>query len=266
MTVVYDCGVAPGMTNMLAGWAASVLDPCDALDLCVGGLPVMRKRPYELKAGFAPLDILEEYTRPARLVEGGEVVVREALSEVELLDFPGVGTLEAFNTDGLRSLCDTVKARSMRERTLRYPGHADLMRVLRETGFFGKEPVEVGGTTIRPLDLTAAILFPHWKYEPGEADLTVLRVEAVGRRDGRPTRLRWDLYDRHDPATDTRSMSRTTAFPATIMARMIADGRFRRPGVHPPEVPASEPGLLEQMLRELEARDVRYVHTEEPLV
>ena len=145
VTVVVDCGVAPGLSNMMCGYAASRLEPYERIEIYVGGLPVARHWPFDYKAGFAPSDVLEEYTRPARIVEHGEIVLREPLSEPELLEFPGVGTLEAFNTDGLRSLAYTLKAPFMKEKTLRWPGHAELMRVLRDTGFFSLEPVDVGG-------------------------------------------------------------------------------------------------------------------------
>ncbi len=194
VTVVYDAGVAPGMSNMMAGWGAAQLDRCDRIDMFVGGLPEVRRWPYEYKAGFSPIDVLEEYTRPARLVEHGKMVVREALSEPELMDFAGVGTLESFNTDGLRSLVRTLpNVPFMREKTLRYPGHIELMRVLRETGFFSKDPVLVKGQRVRPLDLTAALLFPKWAFAEHEADMTVMRVVVEGTRQGKPTRYRWDL-------------------------------------------------------------------------
>jgi lysine 6-dehydrogenase len=255
---VVDCGVAPGMSNMLAGYAARVLEPCEKIEIYVGGLPVERSWPYEYKAGFAPHDVIEEYVRPSRIVENGKLVVKEALSEPELLEFPGIGTLEAFNTDGLRSLAYTLKVPSMKEKTMRYPGHIALMRVLRETGLFSKEPIEVKGGKVRPLDVTAAMLFPRWTYEDGEADLTVMRVLAEGTLAGKRTRMTWDVLDYHDKETDIRSMSRTTAFPATIMARMILEGRFREPGVHPPETPGQREGIVAAMLEELKKRGVHY--------
>jgi lysine 6-dehydrogenase len=262
VTAVVDCGVAPGMSNLLCGHAAARLDPCESLAIYVGGLPVERRWPFEYKAPFAPHDVLEEYTRPSRVVERGEIVVKEALSEPELLDFPGVGTLEAFNTDGLRSLATTLPVPWMKEKTMRYPGHIALMRVLRETGFFSKEPLTVRGpggkAQVRPLDVTAALMFPKWTFEEGEADLTVMRVSAVGVEAGRRVRLTWDLFDRYDPETRTRSMSRTTGYPATIVARWLAEGRFRRPGVHPPETLGADAGLVQAMLQELAARGVRY--------
>ena len=253
---VVDCGVAPGVSNIMAGYAAARLAPFESLEIYVGGLPRVRRWPFDYKAGFAPFDVIEEYTRPARIVEHGRVVVREALSEPERMDFPGVGTLEAFNTDGLRSLVHTLDVPFMKEKTLRYPGHIELMRAFRELGLFSKEALQVGEATVRPLDVTAALLFPKWTFEEGEADLTVLRVVAEGLEDGRPTRYDWDLLDRFDPETGLRSMSRTTAFPAAIMAGLMLEGTFRRPGVHAPESVGREPGLLDRMLAELQDRGV----------
>jgi len=276
VTAVIDCGVAPGMSNLLCGHAVERLSPCERLEIYVGGLPVVRRWPYDYKAPFAPHDVLEEYTRPARLVEDGRIVVREALSEPELLEFEGVGTLEAFNTDGLRSLAYTLSVPWMKEKTMRYPGHIALMRVLRETGFFGKEPLSVHGATgvaagpvggsvsVRPIDVTAALLFPKWTFEDREADLTVMRVTAIGREAGRRVRLQWDLLDHYDPETNTRSMSRTTGFPAAIVARWLLDKRFERPGVHPPETIGKDPALVKAMLGELGARGVRYAESVRP--
>jgi saccharopine dehydrogenase-like NADP-dependent oxidoreductase len=257
VTAIVDCGVAPGVSNMMAGFAAAQMDRCERIEIYVGGLPQERRWPFDYKAGFAPFDVIEEYTRPARYVENGRVVTREALSEPELMDFAGVGTLEAFNTDGLRSLAFTLNAPFMKEKTLRYPGHVELMRVLRDTGLFSKDPLAMGGQTIRPLDVTAALLFPKWTFEEGEADLTVMRVLVEGSRGGHSVRYAWDLLDRFDERTGLRSMSRTTAFPATIVARLLAEGRFRRPGVHAPETIGAEGTLLETVLGELEQRGVR---------
>lgn len=256
VTAVVDCGVAPGVSNVMAGYADARLRPFQSLEIYVGGLPRERRWPYDYKAGFAPFDVIEEYTRPARIVAHGRVVVKEALSEPERMDFPGVGTLEAFNTDGLRSLVHTLKVPFMKEKTLRYPGHIQLMEAFRETGLFSKQPLAVGDVSVRPLDVLAKLLFPKWTFAEGEADLTVLRVVAEGLEHGRPTRYSWDLFDRFDSESGLRSMSRTTAFPATIVAGMLLDGSFARPGVHAPEALGREPGLLERLLAELLERGV----------
>jgi saccharopine dehydrogenase-like NADP-dependent oxidoreductase len=257
VVAVVDCGVAPGLSNMMCGAAAARLDPVEEVEIYVGGLPVERRWPFDYKAGFAPWDVLEEYTRPSRVVEHGRMVVKEPLSEPELLDFPGVGTLEAFNTDGLRSLVRTIDAPFMKEKTLRWPGHADLMRVLKDTGFFSLEPVDVAGQKVRPRDLTAALLFPRWTFDEGEADLTVMRVRVVGHEAGRRVACAWDFVDRYHEASGLRSMSRSTGYVATSVARLVAGGGFRRPGVHAPETLGGEPGILDRVLSDLVARGVR---------
>ncbi len=257
VTAVVDCGVAPGLSNMIVGHVHAELDETERAAIYVGGLPKVRRRPYEYKAPFAPSDVIEEYTRPARVVVNGQTVIKPPLSEPELIDFPSVGTLEAFITDGLRSLVDTIDIPDMVEKTLRYPGHCELMRVFKETGLFGKEPIEAGGVMVRPLDVTSKLLFPKWSYDDREADFTVMRVVIEGRAKGDRMRHIYDLYDEYDAATDTSSMARTTAFPNTIMARMVAAGKFSEPGVHPPEVVGRDKTLFEHMLRELDARGVK---------
>ncbi len=251
---VVDCGVAPGLSHMLAARGASLLDHCESIDIFVGGLPVERHQPYEYKAGFSPRDVLEEYTRPARLIEHGRVVTRDALTEIEPLEFEGVGTLEAFNTDGLRSLLTTLAVPNMREKTLRYPGHATLMRAFRDSGFFDDSPVSAGGVDVRPIELTSRLLFRQWSFEPGEADQTVMRVEAFGTRDGAPASVGWDLLDRHDPVTDLRSMSRTTAFPCSSVVRVLLEGGRIEPGVLAPEQLESE--VVDSVLGSLVERSV----------
>jgi lysine 6-dehydrogenase len=270
VTAVVDCGVAPGMSNMTAGYATTYFDRTDRLAIYVGGLPKERRWPFEYKAGFAPSDVIEEYVRPSRIVENRTIVVREALSEPELLDFPGVGTLEAFNTDGLRSLAYTLKVPHMVEKTMRYPGHIELMRVLRHIGLFSESPIEIKDAEgwpvrVRPLDVISTLMFPQWTYAPGEEDLTIMRIIAEGEKQGRRERLTWDLSDAFDRATQATSMSRTTAFPCAIMARMILRGEFRRPGVVPPEFVGQTPGMLAKVLGELERRNVRYSFRVEPI-
>jgi saccharopine dehydrogenase-like NADP-dependent oxidoreductase len=242
---------------MVAAYAAGQFDSCEGVEMAVGGLPAVRTWPFNYKAGFAPWDVLEIYTRPAAVVENGRVVIREAMSGLELVEVPGVGTLESFVTDGLRSLADTLKVPFMVERTLRWPGHTELMRVFRETGFFSLAPIDVGGQRLRPRDVTAALLFPKWTFEEGEADITVMKVRAWGVRRDAPLTFTFDFVDRYDPATGLRSMSRSTGFTATAVARLILDGTFREPGVHVPETLGTRPGLLGRVLDYLRVRGIR---------
>lgn len=254
VAAVVDCGIAPGLSHMLTGFAATKLEPCDRVSIYVGGLPVDRCGPLEYKAGFSPGDVIEEYVRPARVVEHGRVVVKDALSEPEIVEVEGVGALEGFLTDGLRTLCETLPARFMVEKTLRYPGHRRIMEILRDVGFFSAEAVTIEGGTVRPVDVATALLSAQWKFGSGEEDVTVLRVSAEGRLDGEPTRLTWNLVDRFDRRTGLRSMSRTTAFTATAVARLLLAGRFP-PGVHPPETIGSS-GMLDAVLTDLGARGI----------
>lgn len=270
VTAVVDCGIAPGCDHLIAGRHAAEMDEVEGFRCYVGGLPAERTWPWEYKAPFAPYDVLAEYTRPARYVVRGERVVRPALSEPELLDFPGVGTLEAFDTDGLRTLLTTLPIPDMREKTLRYPGHAERMRALREAGFFSPDPVEVDGAEVSPLALTSKLLFRQWRLEEGEEDLTVMRVVVEGRSGGRSRERRerhtWDLVDRADPVTGLSSMARTTGFTCAAIARLVADGTYDRPGVSAPEHVgghggghgAGHPGCFERVMADLAARGVRF--------
>jgi lysine 6-dehydrogenase len=265
VTAIVDCGVAPGMSNMLAGFAAARLKRCERIAIYVGGLPRERRWPFEYKAAFSPSDVIEEYTRPSRLVEHGEIITREALSEPEFIDFDGVGTLEAFNTDGLRTLTETLDVPFMKEKTMRYPGHCELMRVLRETGLFSDEAIQVGDQRVRPLDVISTLMFPKWTYHPGEEDLTVMRVIAEGESanaNGATTRLQWDLLDRYDPESQETSMSRTTAFPCSILAQMILAGEIEATGVLPPERLVSQSVVVQKVLAEHERRGVHYKFAE----
>jgi lysine 6-dehydrogenase len=261
VTAIVDCGVAPGMSNLLTGYAASLLDETSSVLIYVGGLPQVRQWPYDYKAVFSPMDVIEEYTRPARYVENGNVVVRPALSDPEYIHFPNIGTLEAFNTDGLRTLIRTITAPNMKEKTLRYPGHIEKIAILRETGFFSHEKIEFNGQMMRPLDFTAKILFPMWKMQEGDADLTVMRIEVGGTKGGRNVTHRFDLLDRYDETTKTNSMARTTGYTATAAVRLLAEGLYRTTGIVPPEMIGRERPCVEFMLNSLAERNIVYTHT-----
>jgi saccharopine dehydrogenase-like NADP-dependent oxidoreductase len=258
LTAVVDCGVAPGMSNILAAHAMKKLDRTKSIKIYVGGLPEIREYPYEYKAVFSPHDVIEEYVRPARYIENGKMVTRPALSDPEFLTFAGIGTLEAFNTDGLRTMAKTLNVPNMKEKTLRYPGHIEKMAVLRETGFFDTQEVVVKGTRIRPLDFTAQILFPKWKLQEGEADITVMKIIVEGWKKRKPTRITYDLFDRYDERTGVHSMARTTGYTATTAARLIAEGLFRRKGISAPEHIGLDIRCVKFMLDGLAERGVVY--------
>lgn len=261
VTVIVDMGLAPGMSNVLLGHHISTLDTVDRFECLVGGLPVERRRPFEYKAPFSPADVIEEYTRPARLRENGREIVRTALSQIELVDFPGIGTLEAFNTDGLRSLLQSYDVPNMREKTLRYPGHARMMQMLRHGGFFDTDPMNIDGAPVRPRDVTSRLLFEHWKLEDNEPEFTVMRVTVEGRGalGGREIHV-WSLRDDRDSSTGFSSMARTTGFACCAAVELVFRERFRRPGVHPPERLGEDPELFRSLLEYQAERGIEYRH------
>jgi saccharopine dehydrogenase-like NADP-dependent oxidoreductase len=256
ITAAVDCGVAPGLSNILAGYGLSQLDKAYSVMIYVGGLPVIRKWPFEYKAVFSPVDVIEEYLRPARCLENGQLVIKPALSEPEFLEFEKLGTLEAFITDGLRTMIETLTVPEMVEKTLRYPGHREKMLALRQAGFFSEQPVEIAGQKVRPVDLSAKILFPRLNVEAGEEDLTILRVVVSGEKDGQPLRLTYDLFDRFDRKSGIHSMARTTGYTATAVARAVARGLIKKNGIIAPEFLGLEPEVFNFIRKELLNREI----------
>ena len=261
VTAVVDCGVAPGTSNMILGYHAARMT-VERFACYVGGLPFRRQFPFEYKAPFSPADVIEEYIRPARYIENGHLVVKPALSDVENLDFPEIGTLEAFNSDGLRSLLTTIRVPNMIEKTLRYPGHVEHIRALRDSGFFGKEEVEVAGARVRPIDATSAVLFKHWHLHEEDDEFTIMRIVVEGSAGGTAKEIRYDLFDRRDRSTGFSSMARTTGFPAAAAARLVLAGQFVRKGISPPEFLGAEEAAFRAVMDDLAARNVVYRKTE----
>ena len=251
-----DCGIAPGLSNLILGRMEEHLDETTSFHCLIGGLPVERTWPWEYKAPFSPGDVIEEYVRPARLRRDGVEITLPALSEVELVDFPGLGSLEAFNTDGLRSLLRTCKAPEMVEKTMRYPGHAVRMRILREAGFFSTEEVQAASGVVRPRDVTEALLFSAWQFEEGEPDLTVMRIVVEGKQNGGAVRHTYNLLDYYNPDTETSSMARTTGYTCTAMVNLVAAGLWDEPGLAPPEVVGRNADCFNAVLKHLEDRQV----------
>lgn len=259
--VVTDIGVAPGCDNLILGHHDATM-AVKRFECLVGGLPITRTFPFEYKAPFSPVDVIEEYLRPARIYENGREVVKPALSEPSFVDFPGVGTLEAFNTDGLRSLIRTMPhIPDMIERTLRYPGHRERMLMLRESGFLSDEPIDINGTKVSPRDFTSKLLFDSWRLQPGEPEMTVMRVTVAGIENGKEVTHVYHLDDRGDAATQTSSMARTTGYTCTGMLECLLDGSWDTAGVTPPELVGKKNGLWPLIREHLAERGVTYTHT-----
>lgn len=254
---IVDCGVAPGMFNIILGYHNERMKIESFVAMC-GGLPVKRTMPFQYKAPFSPVDVIEIYTRPAQIMVNGKLITVPALSDIEEINFDEIGTLEAFNTDGLRSLIRTMMIPNMKEKTLRYPGHTKMMEQLREMGWFSEQEVEVKGKKVKPVDVAGAVLFPQWKYEPGEEEFTVMRIIMEGEEKGQPKRYQYDLFDRYDHATKTSSMERTTGYTATAAASMVLDGLYQQKGISPPEFLGKAENCFSYIVNYLEERGVIY--------
>lgn len=258
---IVDVGLAPGLGNLALGHHDATME-VEAFSCYVGGLPQVRTKPYEYKAPFSPIDVIEEYTRPARFREHGRDVTRPALSEPEFVEFREVGTLEAFNTDGLRSLLRTMAhVPSLKEKTLRYPGHRDAMQLLADGGFFDETPVDAGGVSIAPRDLTSRLLLRDWRAAPDERELTVMRIEIRGVEAGRTVTHRYELYDEYDEETGVSSMARTTGYTCAAAVRLALAHPPERGGVYPPEVIGRRPGAFAEVRALLAERGVHLEHS-----
>jgi saccharopine dehydrogenase-like NADP-dependent oxidoreductase len=259
VTAIVDCGVAPGMDNVILGYYNEIMKITD-FECLVGGLPKNKKWPFSYKAPFSPVDVIEEYTRPARYVEHGEMVVREALTDCEYVDFDKVGTLESFNSDGLRSIIDTMPhIPNMKEKTLRYPGHVEYVKVLKESGFFSTKPVEINGQKINPLEFTSKILFDEWKLGETEEELTVMRITIKGEnKNGKQEEIVYDLHDEYCKETQTSSMARCTGYTATAAVNLVLEDLFNEKGVFPPELVGKHEMCFNFFLNYLKERNVIY--------
>lgn len=233
VVAVMDCGVAPGMGNVIFGHHDRSMKISD-YECLVGGLPVKREWPYEYQAVFSPIDVIEEYIRPARYIQNKKLIIKEALSETELIEFEEIGTLESWNSDGLRSLIKTMPhVPNMIEKTLRYPGCVEYLKVLRASGFFSYEEIEVNGTKIKPIDLTSKLLFPKWEMKDGDKDFTIMRIIIKGEENGNQVKYQYNLLDRYED--NTISMARTTGFTCTAVANLVLDKKYKKTGISPPE-------------------------------
>jgi len=267
VTVITDCGVAPGMSNFIIGHHNEEMK-IDALEIYVGGLPKVRKKPFQYKAPFSPADVIEEYTRPARLMENGHIIVRPALSEVEWIHFEDLGTLEAFNTDGLRSLLYTMShIKNQKEKTMRYPGHVDIIISLKESGFFNETPLEIDGpdsyrVKVSPLKVTSQILFNEWKLGLEEEELTVMKVKLSGKKNGEHKTIEWNLLDFYDQETKISSMARTTGYTCTAAVNLLAQDLFNEKGVFPPELVGKHKNCFDFVLDYLKERKVNWIKKE----
>jgi len=194
-----------------------------------------------------------------RLKVDGKLVTKPAVSDIESVRFDNIGTLEAFNTDGLRTLLHTLpNIPNMQEKTLRYPGHAQLISALKESGFFSQEPISKRKKSCRPYDMSVTLLTKHWQLEEQEREFTVMRIIIAGLKNKKPIQFHYDLYDEYDATQHITSMARTTGYACTAAVNLILERRFNAEGVHPPEFIGENRECFESILDYLRQRNVNF--------
>ena len=261
VSAVPDSGLAPGMVNILAEHGIRQLDTVTAVRIKVGGLPQNPQPPLNYQIVYSLEGVLDYYTTLSWVLRDGKPTQVKALSEIEELDFPGAGMLEAFHTaGGLSTMAQRYEGRipTMEYKTLRYPGHAKIVEAIRELGLLELEPIDVKGEHVVPRDLFMAVAGPRLKKDPRTSpDLVALRVEVEGEKDGDPQLLRWDLLDKLDPETGITAMMRTTGYSLAITGTLQAAGDVE-PGVWTPDegVPA-EAYIQALAARGIEIRETR---------
>lgn len=261
-TLVPDVGLAPGMVDVLAAEGIRRLDRADRVAMYVGGLPQNPRPPLNYQVVYSLEGTLDYYTTPSWILRDGERRRIEALAEVEAVEFEELGELEAFHTGGGASTLPwrfEGKVDRLEYKTLRYPGHAEIMRAIRELGLLSEEPVSLDGRTVVPRHVFIACAEPHLT-RPGEPDLVALRVVAEGERGGEPVRLVWELLDREDERTGITAMMRSTGYTLSIVGLMMARDEISEPGVFAPDEAIPTARYLEEMA----SRGVEVRFREEP--
>jgi len=261
VTIVPDCGLAPGISNVLVGHAVGKLDEVKAVHVMVGGLPEKPVPPLGYTITWSPESLIDEYTRKVVIVKKGRKVEIEALSGVEAITFPKVGELEAFYTDGLRTLLYTMEnVEEMWEKTLRYLGHAEKIKAFQTLGFFDEKKIDVEGVNVSPRKLTVKLIGEKlWK--PEVKDIVVLKVEVVGVENGKKTSYSYHLLDNYDKKQGITAMARTTAYPASIVAQLMLKKAVKEKGVVPPEKIGMDKKLFSQFSDGLKKRGIKVSET-----
>jgi len=233
--ILPDCGMSPGLGSMLVGHAASKLDQVESVHMLNGGLPEKPVPPLAYVTTWSVKDLIELYTREVKIVKEGKVIQVEAMTGLEEITFPRVGKLEAFYTDGLRTLLHTLKgAKDMWEKSLRYPGHVEKIKLLKTLGFFDEKPIEVDNLKVPPREVTAKLLERKLR-RPDVSDIVAMLVEVRGLKDGKRIAYTYQMLDRYDRKRKVTAMARTTAYTTSVVAQLVAKKAIEEKGVIPPE-------------------------------
>jgi len=255
-TVIPDCGVAPGLSHMLLQRGISRLDKVENAQIMVGGLPETPIPPLGYTITWSVEGLIDEYTRKARIVKNGKIIEVNALDQVEEIDFPGVGELEAFYSDGLRTLLSTAKGvENMSEKTLRYPGHVEKIKLLRDLGFLDETPIQFGETTIAPRKITVGLLEKKLKT-PEVPDILAMLVQVEGTKAGKRTVYSFCILDHYDKKNKVSAMARTTAYTASCVTQLLAKKVIKGKGIIPPEKLGEDENVFKKLIEMLKKRGV----------
>ncbi len=254
ITLIPDCGVAPGLSNILVGKATSQLDKVEDVTIYVGGLPQKPMPPLNYKVTWCVEDLFEEYTRKAKIVKNNETIEVDALEGLEEVEFEGLGKFEAFFTDGVRTLHHTIKARNMWEKTLRYKGHAEKIRFLRDLGLLEKEPLT--SVNLSPW----AFMRSFWEEKLSffeDKDFVLMKIQVTGRKESANFTHSFEMVDHFDEKRNMTAMGRTTAYTALAAIKLLIENRIERKGVVPPEILGMDGELSRKIECTLRERDIR---------
>jgi lysine 6-dehydrogenase len=254
VSVIPDCGLAPGLVNIVAQIGIDRCDHVSAVRLYVGGLPQFPDPPLNYQLVYSLEGMLDYSTTPSWILRDGTRCQVPALTERETLEFADpLGALEAFHTaGGLSTMAFRYDGRinAMEYKTLRYPGHAKIIEAMRELGFFSLEPIDVRGQQVVPRHVAIAVMESKLR-KPDSPDFVAMRVIVEGTRDGKAVRHEWELVDQCDTERGITAMMRTTGYSLSITGQLQAEGAIKA-GVHTPD--ESMPG--ERYLKELAERGV----------
>lgn len=259
--LIPDCGMSPGLGNILIGHAVSSLDKVDSVHILNGGLPEKPVPPLGYVVTWSARDLVDMYTRKVTIVKEGKKTMVKALTGLEETMFPRIGRLEAFYTDGLRTLLHTVKGvREMWEKTLRYPGHVEKIKLLQALGFFDEEPTEVDEANIIPKEVTAR-LFEKKLRKPEIRDLVAILIRVIGTEDGQEIKYSYRILDRYDAKRKVTAMARTTAYTASVVTQLLARRMIEEKGVVPPEKIGMNEKSYREFVKQMLKRGIRIQET-----
>ena len=256
VTALVDCGISPGLSNLLIGNSLKEFDTIKNIEIYVGGLPKEKDGLFDYKAVFSISDLIEEYLRPARSIINNKIITTSALSEIKEISFKNYEPFEAFNSDGLRTLLKTIKAENMGEYTVRYKGHTEKMKLLRDASFFSKEVINIKGKEISSFDFSTALLSKVLQFTETDKDITLLKIILEGEHNNRYKKVIYEMIDEYDNLTNTHSMARTTGFMAAMCVRLLVNNKFDKKGIFPPELFGQNETIYNYVMSGLEDRNI----------